>query len=99
MSSLQDWSKFISLSFSGEAFSLAEIKWTDRFADNPTELKSLYRFLENNHDIRKIIVTTKTKMAKYQQTTGDFLFVPSAIYAYWISAYLFKNQRKDLLQY
>lgn len=81
-----------------KAFSLAEIKWTDRFADNPTELKSLYRFLENNHDIRKIIVTTKTKMAKYQQATGDFLFVPSAIYAYWISAYLFKNQRKDLLQ-
>ena len=28
---------------------------------------------------------------------GDILFVPSAIYAYWVSAYLFKNKRRGLL--
>ena len=80
-----------------KAFSLAEIKWTDRFAENPTELKSLFHFLENNHEIRKIIVTTKTRMGKYQHAKGDILFVPSAIYAYWVSAYLFKNKRRGLL--
>ena len=41
-----------------KAFSLAEVKWTDRFYNNPTELKSLTKFLEYNKDIRKIIVTT-----------------------------------------
>lgn len=80
-----------------KAFSLAEIKWTDRFAENPTELKSLFHFLENNHDMRKIIVTTKTRTGKYQHPEGNILFVPSAIYAYWVSAYLFKNKRRNLL--
>lgn len=80
-----------------KAFSLAEIKWTDRFAENPTELKSLFHFLENNHNIRKIIVTTKTQTGKYLHPEGEILFVPSAIYAYWVSAYLFKDKRRNLL--
>ena len=36
-------------------------------------------------------------MGKYQHAKGDILFVPSAIYAYWVSAYLFKNKRRGLL--
>lgn len=80
-----------------KAFSLAEIKWTDRFVDNPTELKSLYRFLENNKEIRKIIVTSKTQFGMYCLSNGNILFVPSAIYAYWISAFLFKNRKRELL--
>ena len=80
-----------------KAFSLAEIKWTDRYVENPTELKSLYRFLENNQDIRKIIVTTKTQFGLYHLPNGNILFVPSAIYAYWISAFLFKNKKRELL--
>lgn len=80
-----------------KAFSLAEIKWTDRFAENPTELKSLSRFLENNHNIRKIIVTTKTRSGDCQLQDENVLFVPSAIYAYWVSAFLFKNKKRELL--
>ena len=80
-----------------KAFSLAEIKWTDRFVENPTELKSLGRFLENNHDIRRIIVTTKTRSGNYRLQDENVLFVPSAIYAYWVSAFLFKNKKRDLL--
>lgn len=80
-----------------KAFSLAEIKWTDRFVENPTELKSLSRFLENNHDIRKIIVTTKTRSGVYRLQDENVLFVPSAIYAYWVSAFLFKNKKRELL--
>lgn len=80
-----------------KAFSLAEIKWTDRFVENPTELKSLGRFLENNHDIRKIIVTTKTRSGNYRLQDENVLFVPSAIYAYWVSAFLFKNKKRELL--
>lgn len=80
-----------------KAFSLAEIKWTDRFAESPMELKSLHRFLEKNHDIRKIIVTTKTRLEKQPLPFGIVLFIPSAIYAYWVSAYLFKNRKRELL--
>jgi len=80
-----------------KAFSLAEIKWSDRFVENPTELKSLFRFLESNHDIRKIIVTSKTKMDKYNLAVGNILFVPAAIYAYWVSDFLFKNKKRQLL--
>lgn len=80
-----------------KAFSLAEIKWTDRFADNPSELKSIFRFLENNHHIRKTIVTTKTQVKKCVCNGNELLFVPSAIYAYWISAYLFKNLKREIL--
>ncbi len=80
-----------------KAFSLAEIKWTDRFVENPTELKSLCRFLENNHDIRKIIVTTKTRSGDCRLQDENVLFVPSAIYAYWVSAFLFKNKKRELL--
>lgn len=80
-----------------KAFSLAEIKWTDRFVENPTELKSLGRFLENNHDIRRIIVTTRTRSGNYRLQDENVLFVPSAIYAYWVSAFLFKNKKRELL--
>ena len=81
-----------------KAFSMVEIKWTDRFVDNPTELKSIYYFLQNNSDIRKIIVTSKTKFSQYQLSKcGSILFVPSAIYAYWVSDFLFRNKKREML--
>jgi len=80
-----------------KAFSLAEVKWTDRFYENPTELKSLNRFLELNGDIRKIIVTSKTKAGTYDTPHGKILFIPAAIYAYWVSDFLYKNKRSQLL--
>ena len=80
-----------------KAFSLAEVKWTDRFYENPTELKSLNKFLESNSDIRKIVVTTKSKTGAYDTPHGKILFVPSAIYAYWVSDYLCKNKKIQLL--
>lgn len=81
-----------------KAFSLAEIKWSDRYADNPTELTSLKRFLENNSDIRKVIVTSKTRTGKYTLVDNNILFVPAAIYAYWVSDFLYNNKKRLLLQ-
>lgn len=80
-----------------KAFSLAEIKWTDRYYDNPKELKSLNRFLELNPDVRKIILTSKTKTGTYDTPYGRIVFIPSAIYAYWVSDFLYKNKRSQLL--
>ena len=80
-----------------KAVSLVEIKWTDRFAENPTELKSVFNFLEYNKEVKKIIVTSKTMVAHYQLLEGEICFVPSAIYAYWVSDFLFRNKRNELL--
>ena len=49
-----------------KAISLAEIKWTDKFFEDPSQLKSLRKFLAANDGIRKIIVTTKSKRAVKQ---------------------------------
>jgi hypothetical protein len=80
-----------------KAYSVAEIKWTDRFAKNPTELKSLLSFVNANSGLRKIIVTTKTETATYRLEGGEnILFVPSALYALWIVDFLFNHPVLDL---
>lgn len=78
-------------------YSLAEIKWSDRFADSPHELKSLHRFLENNRGEMRVIVTTKTKSSIWNGEDYNIFFLPSALYAYWVSDYLYKNRKAELL--
>lgn len=76
-----------------KAISLAEIKWTDRFAENPTELKSLYSFLSLNPSVKKIFVTSKTRFGTYDIPEGKIMFIPVAIYSYWISNFLYHSKR------
>ncbi len=76
-----------------KAYSIAEIKWSDRYAKNPTELKSLLKFINVNPGLRKIIVTTKSETGIYHLERGnDILFIPSALYALWIVDYLFSHR-------
>lgn len=82
---------------SQKAFSLAEIKWTDKFYEDPSQLKSLRKFLEVNDGIRKIIVTTKSKLGSATIDGNTFLFIPSALYAYWVSKYLFEDKTNQIL--
>lgn len=80
-----------------KAYSAAEIKWTDRFAKNPTELKSLLKFVNANPGLRKIIVTTKTETGIYHLDGGeDIIFVPSALYSLWIVDYLFSHKNPPM---
>lgn len=61
---------------------IAEIKWTDRFAKNPTELKSLLSFVNANKGLRKIIVTSKTEIGSYNLDAGEtIIFIPAALYS------------------
>ena len=80
-----------------KAFSLAEIKWTDKFFEDSSQLKSLRKFLAANDGIRKIIVTTKSKRGKAIVDDNTFLFIPSALYAYWVSRYLFEEKANQIL--
>jgi hypothetical protein len=77
-----------------KASSAVEVKWTDRFAKNPTELKSLFSFVNANKDLEKIIVTTKTETGVYHLDGGECIFfVPSAIYSLWIVESLFAGKQ------
>lgn len=80
-----------------KAFSIAEIKWTDKFLEDPGKLKSLRKFLKSNGGIRKIIVTTKSEFGIKRVDGNDIIFIPSAIYAYWVSKYLFEEKTDQIL--
>ena len=62
-----------------------------------TPFKLLRKFLELNDGIRKIIVTTKTKLGSSTMDGNTFLFIPSALYAYWVSKYLFEEKAHQIL--
>ena len=53
--------------------------------------------LEVNDGIRKIIVTTKSKLGSSTIDGNTFLFIPSALYAYWVSKYLFEEKTNQIL--
>ena len=63
---------------SQKAFSLAEIKWTDKFYEDPSQLKSLRKFLEVNDGIRKIIVTTKSKLGSSTKDKTNQILLPES---------------------
>lgn len=67
-----------------------EVKWSDRYFEKPTELKSLLFFMENNH-LEKALVTSMTKRGVKQMLSVKLEFVPSAIYAYTVGDFRFKN--------
>ena len=50
-----------------------------------------------NDGIRKIIVTTKSKLGRSTIDGNTFLFIPSALYAYWVSKYLFEEKTNQIL--
>lgn len=81
-----------------KAFSIAEVKWTDKFALDPSGLKSLSKFLSLNNGIRKIIVTSKTKTCTHTLSSHTILFIPASIYAYWVSKYIFKKKGEEVLR-
>ena len=53
--------------------------------------------LEVNDGLRKIIVTTKSKLGRSTIDGNTFLFIPSALYAYWVSKYLFEEKTNQIL--
>lgn len=73
-----------------------EIKWSDRFANHPEELKSLKGFLEKNRNIKRAIVTTKSCWGETIIDGRRVTFVPAAIYAFGVSKLLHRKEEKIL---
>lgn len=60
-----------------------EIKWTDRFYDNPAELVSLKAYMERN-SLDCAMVTTRTQTGLKELPFGKLQFLPVACYAYTV---------------
>lgn len=60
-----------------------EIKWTDRYYDNPKELFSLRTFMENNQ-MNHALVTSISKSGSKEMDNITLQFIPVACYAYTV---------------
>ena len=61
-----------------------EVKWTDRFYENPGELVSLRAYMERN-GMDYAMVTTKTETGLKEMPFGKIQFLPVACYAYTVA--------------
>lgn len=60
-----------------------EIKWSNRYFEKPSELKSLYKFCtENNLDSPIVTSISKEGIVKYKDKS--FQFIPASAYAYTV---------------
>ena len=60
-----------------------EVKWSDKFYDNPNELASLKYFMQKNK-MEYALVTSISKAGKKEMDWGTLQFMPVACYAYTV---------------
>lgn len=58
-----------------------ELKWTDRFYENPSELTALRAFMGTN-GLTQALVTTQSQSGLMSLPWGNLQFIPTACYAY-----------------
>lgn len=68
-----------------------EIKWTNRYFDNPQELKSLRHFCKQNN-FKSAWVTTLEQMGNKTIDDINITFIPAAVYAYNIGVNIIEKK-------
>jgi len=71
-----------------------EVKWSDRYVDNPSDLKSLVSFCRHNEiPSERVSVTSKSRFA--QRWTGgmELEFVPASLYCFTVGYNLIKRRK------
>ena len=71
-----------------------EIKWTNRFAKNPSELKSL-NFFCKKHQLKDAIITTIDITDKMKINNSDYVFIPASLYAYTVGRNIIQGKETD----
>jgi predicted AAA+ superfamily ATPase len=79
----------------GKADWAVEVKWSDRYYDNPSELNSLKSFMETNR-LTHALVTTKGLSGLKDMPWGSLQFMPSACYAYIVGRNTL-NRTRDVM--
>lgn len=71
-----------------------EIKWSNRYFEKPTELKSLIHFCKSNH-FQKALVTSIDQLGIKQIEGLLFSFLPASIYCYNIGDITLKMKNQN----
>ena len=69
-----------------------EIKWSNRFAEHPSELKNV-KFFCKKHKLEKVLVTTIDKTLDFQLQDTNCKFVPASLYAYTVGRNIIKAKK------
>jgi hypothetical protein len=71
-----------------------EVKWSDRYCDNPNELKGLLSFCKANK-LKRVLVTSKTRTLTCNQSGIQVDFEPASIYCFKVGYNLIR-WKKDM---
>lgn len=71
-----------------------EVKWSDRYYDEPGELNSLLYFMEKNK-LESAIVTSISKSGRLELEKVKLQFIPVACYAYIVGENTIKNTKES----
>ena len=71
-----------------------EVKWSDRFFENPRELRSLIAFCETN-EIATVACTTRTAQGSREVGKVRVRFVPTSVYCYGLGANIISDRGKE----
>lgn len=69
-----------------------EVKWSDRFEENPTQLRSLFALLDR-HPSCKVRVTTRTRQSSKTVRGRDIGFMPASLYCYVLGHNIIKGKQ------
>lgn len=72
-----------------------EIKWSDRFVNDPSKLKSLISFCHSNK-LERVLVTSRTQLALKQIGKLKIRFIPSSTYCYTIGYNIIHGRKRML---
>ena len=72
-----------------------EVKWSDRYYENPDDLNSLRAFMQKN-GLSQALVTTMTQSGLKSLPWGNLQFMPSACYAYIVGRNTL-NRTRDVM--
>lgn len=67
-----------------------EVKWSDRYAEKPRELRSLLNFSEVHH-LEQLLVTTRTLQRTVTHNDIVIDFKPSSLYCYEVGRNLVRH--------
>jgi hypothetical protein len=69
-----------------------EVKWSDRYCDNPDELKTLLSFCQAN-DLKRVLVTSKTKTSSCEAGGIQLEFAPASSYCFTVGYNLIHTKK------
>ena len=69
-----------------------EVKWSDRYCENPGELKSLVGFCQAN-GLKRTLVTSKTQTLTKQVDGLEIEFLPASLYCYAVGYNLIHGKK------